>query len=77
MRIQSECRNGNLLLRVSDDGPGMAHNSAANSGIGLKNTLARLQKLYGEHSTLRVDGSGLGFTVELEFPFLREEPDEE
>jgi two-component system, LytTR family, sensor kinase len=76
VHIQSECRNGNLLLRVSDNGSGMAHNSAASGGIGLKNTLARLQKLYGDHSTLRVDGSGVGFTVELEFPFLREEPDE-
>lgn len=76
VRIQSECRNGNLLLRVADDGPGMAPNSATNGGIGLKNTLARLQKLYGEHSTLRVNGSAAGFSVELEFPFLREEPDE-
>lgn len=76
VRIQSECRNGNLLLRVSDDGPGMTHNSATNGGIGLKNTLARLRKLYGEHSTLKVDDSGAGFTVELEFPFSREEADE-
>jgi two-component sensor histidine kinase len=75
VRVQSECRNGNLLLRVSDDGPGLAHDSTANGGIGLKNTLARLQKLYGEQSTLRVH-SGPGFTVELEFPVLREEPDE-
>jgi two-component system, LytTR family, sensor kinase len=77
VRIQSECRNGSLLLRVSDDGPGMAHNSAANNGIGLKNTLARLQKLYGDRSTMRVDRSGVGFTVELELPFSRKEPDEE
>jgi two-component system, LytTR family, sensor kinase len=77
VRIQSECRNGSLLLRVSDDGPGMAHNSVAKNGIGLKNTLARLQKLYGDHSFLRIDGSGVGFTVELELPFLRKEPDEE
>lgn len=76
VRIQSESRNGHLLLRVSDDGPGMTANSARNGGIGLKNTLARLQKLYGEHSALRVDGSSAGFTVELEFPFSKEESDE-
>jgi two-component system, LytTR family, sensor kinase len=69
LRIESEKRNGNLKLRISDNGPG-ANGQAASSGIGLSNTRARLERLYGEHADLRVDDSASGFSVELEFPLM-------
>jgi signal transduction histidine kinase len=73
VRVRAEKRNGNLVLRVSDNGPGLAQDSAQKKGIGLQNTRARLQKLYGERSSVKIDSSGLGFLVELQIPFRSED----
>jgi two-component system LytT family sensor kinase len=72
VRICAERRNGSLLLGVSDNGPGLSQDSAQKKGIGLENTRARLQKLYGERSSLRAGNSSQGFSVELELPFLND-----
>jgi len=57
---------------VKDNGPGIAENDkkAAPNGIGLTNTLERLEKLYGdEHkfSMQNVNGGGLRVAVEIPF----------
>jgi two-component system LytT family sensor kinase len=58
-----------LVLTVRDDGPGLPLTSAA-GGVGLSNTRARLQGLYGERATITVanaDGGGVIVTVRLPY----------
>jgi two-component system LytT family sensor kinase len=53
-----------LEIRVQDDGPGLpAADSAQGRGIGLANTRARLQQLYGDGAHLAVENGGQGGTV--------------
>jgi two-component system, LytTR family, sensor kinase len=67
LRIESENGNGMLKVRICDNGPG-AKEQIADSGIGLSNTRARLERLYGGRAALKVDHSPAGFSVELQFP---------
>jgi two-component system, LytTR family, sensor kinase len=67
LRIESAERHGNLELRVSDNGPG-TKGQVASSGIGLSNTRARLERLYGGRADLRIDDTASGFSVELDIP---------
>jgi hypothetical protein len=60
--IRAELHDEALRLIVTDDGPGGESPSIAGSGIGLSNTRARLQQLFGvdqrlQHSNLRNGGS--------------------
>ena len=50
--IRAELDEERLLLIVTDDGPGDESASKAGSGIGLSNTRARLQQLFGDHQRL-------------------------
>jgi len=63
-------RDGEFLqLEVRDNGPGLARASAQRSqGIGLANTRARLQRLYGERQSFEIQ-AGEGMTVRLRLPF--------
>jgi signal transduction histidine kinase len=61
-----------LTLQVRDDGPGLANGSAARckEGIGLANTRARLQQLYGPAHRFELrNGSGRGLEVTVAIPF--------
>jgi two-component system, LytTR family, sensor kinase len=71
VEIRSERRGDRLLIEVRDDGPGFASNTA---GIGLTNTRARLERLYGSGYVLQLsNGTQNGAIVILEIPFrLRE-----
>jgi signal transduction histidine kinase len=51
--IRAELDDEKLHLFVADDGPGEECASKAGSGIGLSNTRARLQQLFGDHQQLR------------------------
>jgi signal transduction histidine kinase len=66
--VRAACSEGDLLLRVSDNGPGM-RSSLPEKGIGLTNTAERLAALYGEHHRLSFDNepSG-GLTVTVQIP---------
>jgi len=68
LKIESRNGNGSLKLRISDNGPG-TQGKIENTGIGLSNTRARLEKLYGDRAALYFNNSPSGFDVELEFPF--------
>jgi signal transduction histidine kinase len=58
-----------LTLRVSDDGVGAPGRPSA-EGVGLRNTRARLQYLYGESHRVRVTtGPDSGWTVTIELPY--------
>jgi len=73
IEITASRENGHVRLQVRDDGPGLGGGVSSNglgNGIGLANTKARLEKLYGvEHSfDLRNDPSG-GVVAAITIPF--------
>ncbi len=59
-----------LRLHVRDDGPGMPEGDRLHNGVGLSNTMARLERLYGsaQHVTFANAEDG-GAVVTLELPF--------
>ena len=69
----SAARNGELLLlEVADNGPGWSGEAAARNGrgIGLGNTRARLEKLYGSRQQLLLGASPTGgAAVRITLPF--------
>lgn len=66
--VRAARRDGDLLLRVSDNGPGL-QGVAIEKGIGLTNTAERLAARYGERHHLSFDNSpGGGLTVSVRLP---------
>ena len=70
--------NGALVLQVKDNGPGLtaAQDSAGKlrGGVGLSNTRARLEQLYGTAQRFEMaDARGGGLQVTLEIPFEKAE----
>jgi len=82
--ISAAEKNGVLLLRVSDDGPGLAGEPphGDGTGLGIGNTRKRLAQLYGESQTLSLDEAeprGAVVTVSLPLhsaPVVAEEDSE-
>lgn len=75
LRIEARNVGTRLLLRVMDDGPGPPEAGEAGTGVGLTNTRARLEALYGEDHAFalrRADGGGCEVRIELPF---RTDPD--
>ncbi|MCP5110047.1 MAG: histidine kinase, partial [bacterium] len=53
--VRCERENGNLWMRVADNGPGVdAGGSGVEEGVGLGNTRRRLEQLYGAEQRLEV-----------------------
>jgi signal transduction histidine kinase len=80
IRITARGRRNMLDLEVIDDGPGMPPGrppngrlglaSATRSGVGLANTRARLEQLYGDQFSFEPrNAPGGGFRVALTIPF--------
>ena len=63
LRIDAARVNGTLEIRVRDDGPGLAPEGASSQGIGLVNTRARLQQLYGDAAGLTLENGPEGGAV--------------
>jgi two-component system LytT family sensor kinase len=66
IELKSNLRNSFLELQVCDDGPGVSREVSGESsgnGVGLSNTRARLQQLYGERQSLRLGGRAGGGTI--------------
>lgn len=66
--------NGSLQVQIIDNGPGLAANGNTGrilkEGVGLANTQARLQQLYGKASRLDLANTAKGgLSVTLEIPF--------
>jgi LytS/YehU family sensor histidine kinase len=60
----------NLVLTVTDDGPGSPSSGFDGKGIGLKNTRDRLKRLYGSEATLLAENtSPRGVQVTMTLPF--------
>lgn len=59
-----------LILRVSDNGPGPSAPAGARNGVGLSNTTARLNAMYGPAAQLRLlPGEAGGTVAEVRMPF--------
>ena len=74
IEIKSSRTNGSLRLVVKDNGPGLASHQDSSgrlrSGLGLANTRARLEQLYGPaHHFDLSDAIEGGLEVALEIPF--------
>jgi two-component system, LytTR family, sensor kinase len=70
--IRASRENGMLVILVRDDGPGLASgpDSAEGSGIGLSNTRARIEQLYGRDADLRLRNvAGGGVEVSMTIPY--------
>ncbi|HEX9637949.1 MAG TPA: ATP-binding protein, partial [Acidobacteriota bacterium] len=71
VRIRARLRGGLLQLQVLDSGPGVGADIERlfSSGVGLSNTRARLQQLYGPRHRFELrNASGGGLQVTLAFP---------
>jgi len=72
--IEVAPENGELVLRVSDNGPGPSSGPREDGGgVGLRNTVARLEQLYGGRGrfTLLPSADGEGTTAEVRLPLRR------
>jgi two-component system, LytTR family, sensor kinase len=66
--IRAARNEGELLVRVSDNGPGL-QGAPIEKGIGLTNTAERLAALYGKRCKLSFDNTpGGGLTVSVRIP---------
>ena len=70
IRIAARRDGDTLRLEVGDNGGGLAGGSSKfHTGVGLSNTRARLEVLYGTRQSLTIADSRFGLKVELSFPF--------
>jgi signal transduction histidine kinase len=68
--IHASRENGSLCLAVTDTGPGLKTPDAERTGIGLANTRARLEMLYGAGQRLDLtSGPDGGLRVGITIPF--------
>lgn len=69
--LSARREDGRLKLTVMDDGGGpVPARDPGRSGVGLGNTRARLEELYGpEHEFVTSSERGSGFTVEIVIPY--------
>ena len=77
IEIEASRLNGLLHVQVTDNGPGLPANGDSGKilkeGVGLANTQARLQQLYGsDHRLDLANTTRGGLSVILEIPFKRE-----
>ena len=73
IEITSQKENDKIILTVGDDGEGSFDNGkdVFKNGLGLKNTIERLQQLYGDSFTYTIEnGIKKGFRVILKIPFI-------
>jgi signal transduction histidine kinase len=69
--IRAECRDGSLFLFVSDNGPGIPSNPGkGESGIGLKLTRTRLERMYGDNQWVAIENlPEKGARISIRIPF--------
>jgi LytS/YehU family sensor histidine kinase len=70
--VKGRLERGGLTLAVRDHGPGLPIGlppDRLTRGIGLRNTAERLERLYGERQSVRIENAdGGGTLVELRVP---------
>jgi two-component system LytT family sensor kinase len=76
IEIMATPRNGMLRIQVRDNGPGLSRTSTPGNGkqgVGLANTRARLERLYGTNHRFELANEPAGgFVVTLEIPRVSE-----
>lgn len=82
VHIQTQIIDGNVLISVSDDGPGMSEDTldevmaslrsqwedGGSTGIGLKNLNIRLKLIYGEQSNIYINSDNTGTQISFVIP---------
>lgn len=71
LQIRSRSAAGRMLLKVTDNGPGVPQNGAltVREGVGLANTRRRLRQVYGDDHIFSLSNvAGGGFEVTIELP---------
>jgi DNA-binding LytR/AlgR family response regulator/two-component sensor histidine kinase len=66
VEVSARRQNGSLMLEVRDHGPGI---NGKRDGIGLSNTVERLERLYGGSGRMDLHNDG-GLVVTLKFPIM-------
>ena len=78
IEIAASLIDGNLMIKIDDDGPGFAQEaSSVTGGIGLANTRARLHQLYDDRAQLLMsnrEGGGASITLLIPFRLAAELP---
>lgn len=77
--IRARRTDDNLILQVQDDGPGLHSDTTPTpgTGVGLRNTRARLEQLYGEDQALELVQVPAGGTLAtLRIPYKLPAPSE-
>jgi two-component sensor histidine kinase len=72
--VSAQRDNGSLRITIYDDGPGLIRDDGAETveGVGLSNTRARLEQLYGERKSFTLtEREGGGVEAVLVIPFVR------
>src|SRR6185369_3256767 len=70
VEIRSHKTDGHLHLSVTDNGAGMVDDVTPTNGIGLRNTRARLEKLYGRDQDFKLEtAAGGGVHISIIIPF--------
>ncbi len=72
LTISAKVHDQMLILKLSDNGPGLNNGQKSNngSGVGLQNTRERLQQFYGDRQAFTLapnDPSGLVVTINIPF----------
>jgi sensor histidine kinase YesM len=68
IQISTSIRRKRLLITISDDGIGFPEGEPLRMGIGLRNTVARLEERYGRIAQMKVS-SNQGTTIEITLPY--------
>ncbi|MDX1554521.1 MAG: histidine kinase [Xanthomonadales bacterium] len=78
LRIAAKVFAGDLLIELSDDGPGLDLKDGEpppSNGVGLRNTRERLVELYGNRHSFRLSKTDPhGLTIHIRIPFETEQP---
>ena len=70
LELRARRDENRLVLEVADNGPGLAEGRVPEEGVGLSNTRARLEQLYGdEHELEFCPSESRGLTVRVRIPF--------
>jgi two-component system LytT family sensor kinase len=67
--VRARRDNGNLRINVYNDGPQLDDDWMTASGIGVRNTMLRLQHLYGDQARLSLTNVDSGVLCEVVLPF--------